>query len=101
MPRRASAYQPGTRVEDDLAAHGGNGLVVALARIGLKRAFVIQIAPWMLGANLVGAARNADDVAAGGEAERVFGLQIDRLGQRVGILQPLRLAAVEALRVLD
>jgi len=52
-------------------------------------------------AYLIGAARDAKHVAATGKFKATLRLAVDRLGQRKGISQPVRLPPIQTLRILD
>ena len=71
--------RPRRRVENDLALDHRQSFIEALARFRLKRGFVVEIAPWVVLTDLVGAAWNPSDVTAMGKFEFEFRLLLDRL----------------------
>src|SRR5204862_7706662 len=77
------------------------GFVVALASFRLERAFIVEVSPRVVTANLVGSAGNTGNVAAIGKLQFELRLLLDRFLEREGFLQPLRLGFVETLGVLD
>src|SRR5881227_81149 len=95
VPTRASG-----RVENDLAFHHRQGFVVALASFRLERAFIVEVSPRVVTANLVGSAGNTGNVAAIGKLQFELRLLLDRFLERDGFLQPRRLGFVETLGVL-
>jgi hypothetical protein len=99
---------PGEHLEWVLYPHsGGTALKMSLQfwsnyLISLRResAFDVIFEPWVIGANLVGTARDAIEVAAVFELKRECRLILTRLGQRKCLTQKVGLVVIETLGVL-
>jgi hypothetical protein len=61
-------------VKNDLASDRGNCRVVTFSGVPLEAGFVVQVAPWVIGPNLVSTAGKAKDVTAIGEVQLVVRL---------------------------